>query len=324
MSISGWQSFDPNSLYHGVSVPKSFPKIPQDWSSEWATLQSFSHQKKLFVSVHKKKATEFPKRILLIQHGYGEHSGRYIHFVEYLKDAVDVIWTFDSLGHGKSEGRRGDALDVHHMIEDLQRMVQEASSRFPAAELHILGHSLGGLLTLAFLAVRPQVSLCSAQVSAPFFETFDPVPLWKLQAVRTLAKVWGGVSLGAPVDTEVLSRDPDVMDCYEFDRLNHSKMTPRFYLSLREIQAEVLKTKFDSTIPAPTQILIPEEDRLVSSRVTRQWASEALSGAHQVVLLPDTRHEGMNDYTKDSFFRKVAAWILTKSSIPSGDPSIVN
>ena len=47
------------------------------------------------------------KAILLIDHGIGEHSGRYAHVADYFTKRDLTVWACDYRGHGKSDGKRG-------------------------------------------------------------------------------------------------------------------------------------------------------------------------------------------------------------------------
>ena len=55
-----------------------------------------------------------PKATIIISHGIAEHSGRYKELAGILNEnGYDVI-TFDHLGHGKSDGKRGNIKSFHH------------------------------------------------------------------------------------------------------------------------------------------------------------------------------------------------------------------
>ena len=47
-----------------------------------------------------------PKAILILTHGFGDHSSRYPHVGKALNDAGYSLYTYDLRGHGKSGGPR--------------------------------------------------------------------------------------------------------------------------------------------------------------------------------------------------------------------------
>ncbi|PNV71128.1 alpha/beta fold hydrolase, partial [Leptospira inadai] len=48
-------------------------------------------------------------RVLVFNHGFGEHSGRYVNLINYFKDSDVSFYGLDMRGHGKSDGKRGHA-----------------------------------------------------------------------------------------------------------------------------------------------------------------------------------------------------------------------
>jgi len=52
--------------------------------------------------------TETVKGVVVLVHGFGEHSGRYTENVIPMLIATDLaVVTYDNVGHGKSGGKRG-------------------------------------------------------------------------------------------------------------------------------------------------------------------------------------------------------------------------
>ena len=47
-----------------------------------------------------------PKATLLVVHGVGEHSGRYMNVVNHLVPSGYGVYGMDHIGHGKSDGER--------------------------------------------------------------------------------------------------------------------------------------------------------------------------------------------------------------------------
>ena len=46
------------------------------------------------------------KAILMVAHGFAEHSGRYDHVAKYFIERSYAVYALDHRGHGKSEGER--------------------------------------------------------------------------------------------------------------------------------------------------------------------------------------------------------------------------
>lgn len=51
---------------------------------------------------YQKWSPKTPKGVVLIAHGYGEHSGRYMNVVDTLVPEGFIVYALDHRGHGKS------------------------------------------------------------------------------------------------------------------------------------------------------------------------------------------------------------------------------
>jgi len=74
---------------------------------------------------------ERPDALLVIVHGFGEHSGRYEGLARFFAHRGFAVHAYDQVGHGQSSGRRGhvDAFDWFH--DDLERFLALARSEHP-------------------------------------------------------------------------------------------------------------------------------------------------------------------------------------------------
>jgi alpha-beta hydrolase superfamily lysophospholipase len=299
--------------YYGVKQPQGFPGIPDGWYTEWETRVAADGKTKLFVLTHAKRATS-PKRVLVIVHGFGEHSGRYLHF-PYFLDAnaseVDVVFAYDQRGHGRSEGLRGDIEHFDAFADDLDGMLRYVETKFPGAEIHLLGHSLGGHVALRFGFLHPGLPLRTLQVSSPYLALYEEPSLGLRGLALVLSKTWKTLSLSTDVDASVLSRDDRVIENYASDRLNHGKMTPRFYASMCAAQRDTL-ARCDG-FGYPLAVHLPLADHLVNAPVTRAFYDRLENPkGKRLFEYPDFRHEPMNEIGKEVFFENLSG-VIAKS-----------
>jgi acylglycerol lipase len=107
-----------------------------------------------------------PRALVVIVHGASEHSGRYAHVAERLVSAGYAVYALDHRGHGRSEGKRAQLDRLDYVVADLRAFVDLAAERHPAAPVYLLGHSMGGCISVAY-AVRHQETLAGLVLSAP-------------------------------------------------------------------------------------------------------------------------------------------------------------
>jgi len=73
------------------------------------------------------KPDSAPRAIIVIAHGFGEHSGRYEHVAQYFVDQGYVIYAVDQRGHGESRGKHLGYFDsIETLTNDLKRAVEWA------------------------------------------------------------------------------------------------------------------------------------------------------------------------------------------------------
>ena len=85
-----------------------------------------------------------PVASVVIVHGLGEHSGRYVHVGRYFAEAGIRTIAFDLRGHGRSPGR---PVFVNRYVE-LASDVDCVVKHFSGGPTFLFGHSLGGQLVL--------------------------------------------------------------------------------------------------------------------------------------------------------------------------------
>ncbi len=249
------------------------------------------------------KATE-PKHELLLVHGVGEHSGRWVHHAELLARGGADVTLFDLRGHGHSEGPVLDTPSIERMHQDIAE-VAAATVATSGRPWVLMGHSLGGLLCAGYLIDEHTPVPNAAVLSAPALD--DGLPA----ALKAVAKALGGFAGGVRVDNtingEYLSRDPKVGEAYEADELVHTKGTLRFG---RATFAEMSRVRARADeIVIPTFVYHGAEDVLVPTSASAPLA--ASPGVERKVL-PGLRHETHNEPEGDQVIGDVVDWINRK------------
>ncbi len=130
--------------------PKMFSEIPPLPSPTGARL-----------ALRHAAATGAPRGIVLVSHGLAEHAGRYGAFADRLAADGFHVYAHDHRGHGRTSapdaplGRFAER-DGHRVaVEDMLAVRQMAVGRHPGLPVVQFGHSMGGLLALAFAETHP-------------------------------------------------------------------------------------------------------------------------------------------------------------------------
>lgn len=297
--------------YHGAKQPLGYPAVPANWLTGWESLLASDGKAKLFALYHQKREPAVIQNVLIIAHGFGEYGGRYQHFPHFLNDSVDAIYIHDHRGHGRSDGLRGDAPSFDTLVDDLVLVVKHVVARYTAknaaVKFHFLGHSMGGLIGLRLGFLHAGLPLETFQISSPYLGLFKEPPIPLRLAASVLAKTWSSLSLTADVAPDVISRDERVTENYAADRLNHSRMTPRFYTSLLAAQKDT-KRRTDG-LNYRLALHLPLADQLVNNVLTMKFYNGLKNEGKRIFEYPEFRHESMNELGKEKFFDNVRAVI---------------
>jgi alpha-beta hydrolase superfamily lysophospholipase len=153
------------------------------------------------------------KAVLLIAHGFAEHSGRYGNVVNHFVPKGYAIYALDHRGHGRSDGERVQVERFTDYLKDLKMFFDIVRQENPDDKIFLVGHSMGSAISLAY-TVRYQDELAGLITSGGgIARPGDPPPPPR--------------PVGQPLDTAFLSRDPAVIEAYENDPLVYRGPIPQ-------------------------------------------------------------------------------------------------
>lgn len=256
-----------------------------------------------------------PRAVLCLVHGHGEHSGRYEHVARFLNHAGCGLLAMDLRGHGRSAGQRGHVGSYDLLLADIAVLLDEAARRHPDLPRFLYGHSMGGNLVLNCALRRGDV-LSGIIASAPMLRTaFDP-PAWKDLLGRLMIRLWPAMPLRSGLETEALSRDPEVVHAYREDPLVHDRVTPRF-LEVLEAGRWTLQRAADLSLPL--LLMHGDADRITSAQASVQFAARAGCGC-TLQIWPGLYHEIHNEPEKGQVLSRVTEWLERVMVAPPTTP----
>lgn len=247
------------------------------------------------------------KAVVVLVHGLGEHSSRYAHVAEALVDSGCAVYAMDHRGHGKSGGPRVLVDRFANAVEDIDYVVELARREQPRKPVFLLGHSMGGALSLSY-AIKNPGKLFALMLSGPAVALDGAPPL-----MRPIAKF---LAVFAPklgmfaVEPSLVSRDPEMVAAYASDPLNaHGKVPAR---TLGEI------INFVETLPAflpslhlPLLIQHGQDDKLAGVSGSEMVMSRVSSKDKTLKVYPALYHEIFNELPADraAVLKDTTDWI---------------
>ena len=241
-----------------------------------------------------------PKAIVVIAHGYAEHSGRYDHVGAALAEAGFSTWALDHYGHGLSEGEeRGNVGEIENAIADMDEFVTLASASNPGLLVYLIGHSMGGMLAVAYTEEH-QDRLAGVIVTGAAVVISDMIlSLLDLEEIPA-------VSL-APF----VSRDPEVVQAYDDDPLNYHGAMPREMLAKAPEQIERVRSQFGK-ISVPILVMHGEHDGLAPMQAAIDIIAGVTSGDRSLRIWPELYHEIFNEPERGAVIGETIRWITDR------------
>jgi acylglycerol lipase len=258
-----------------------------------------------------------PGGVIVIVHGLAEHGGRYRETAKFLADNGWAVYVCDLRAHGLSPNPpKAGRVHVNRFTDyfrDVEAMTDLARSENPGLPLFILGHSMGGLISIRYVLERPE-GLAGAIISSPALGThpaFKP-PVFLRILVRVLSFLAPRVLVDSELDTDAISRDPEVVKAYREDPLVSEKISARWY-------SEILKSMKKShqaagSLRVPMLLMQSGEDRLVDPAAPGRWAEAAPAALMERVTWDGLYHEMLNEPEKDRVRARILEWLDARTA----------
>jgi acylglycerol lipase len=246
------------------------------------------------------------KAVLLVVHGLGSHSGRYMNVVNHFAPHGIAVYGFDQIGHGKSGGARGmierfedftDTLTIYcHMVKGWQT----------GKPIFLFGHSMGGLIA-AYYLLDHQADFKGAIISAPAVKLRENIS----PAVIILGRILSSLEPKAGVlrmDPAGLSRDPEVVNAYIHDPLVfHGKTPARLAAELLKAMRRVAKEAGKINLPLFT--LQGGADKIVNPGGAQMLYDKAGSKDKTIHIYEGLYHETFNEPERARVLQDMGTWL---------------
>lgn len=246
------------------------------------------------------------KASLVIVHGLGEHSGRYMNLVNVLVTDGYAVSAFDIRGHGRSPGRRGHVGRFSEFRKDVEVFVRrQAEKQAPDQPLFLMGHSLGGLIVLDHV-LHGSSGLAGVIISAPALET-SGVSAILIAASKVLSYIWPALSVKTGLDGNGISRDPGVLIAYEKDPQVHGRGTPRLATEISRTISWCLANA--DRLQIPILMIHGTGDMITSPQSSRDFLDKVTCRDKTYIAYEGGYHESHNDLHHQQTTADVKNWL---------------
>ena len=254
---------------------------------------------------------EAPERAVTLVHGFAEHTGRYERVGTWLAERGCAVRGFDIQGPGQSEGPRGHAPSFAALIDDTEAFVGWVRREHPGLPLFVFGHSMGGLIVLAYTALRaPNVTGVATSGAALQLTESPSTP--QIVALRLLRPLLPRLRLNRPIAEDALSRDPEVGRAYRADPLVFQFMTLSLAWALYDGARRTLEAAPD--VALPVLLLHGGDDPLTRPTGSRAFHDELGTPGSDLRIYPGLRHEILNEPEWETVATDLIEWMRKREA----------
>ena len=247
-----------------------------------------------------------PRHTLAVVHGYAEHSGRYEGFGAWFAARGFAVHAYDQRGHGRSQGRRCYVGAFREYLDDLDRFLEIVREEHSEIPITLVGHSMGGLITVAYLVDR-RPPIHSAVTSGAGLALGEGISWLRVKMALILRHLLPRLSMRRPLDPDGLSRDPEVIKAYLEDPLVSRGMTTSL---AAELLGAVPRTAARAAeVAVPLFMLHGEEDPLCPAEGSRAFFDGVAIEGSDLRIYPKLRHEIFNEPEREQVYMDILDWL---------------
>ncbi|KZP34315.1 alpha/beta-hydrolase [Athelia psychrophila] len=273
------------------------------------------------------------RAVLVFVHGFNEHIARFAHVHPLFAERGIALFAFDQRGFGQTvfhkdngAGKKYAQTSWKQQLEDIEWAIKEARQGYENLPVFLMGHSMGGGLSLAF-PTRTQpawphpspetvAALSGVIVTSPFIILTNP-PFKITQWAGTKAgMVLPGFNIPAVVKGEHLSHDPKVAELVNNDPLIRQLGSLKGVADmLGGGQALLSKDHkhWPKELPATKQILIIHgtDDQVTSHKASQSFYDAVVADDKKLSLYEGGYHELQNepDGVPEKLTEECISWI---------------
>ncbi len=239
-----------------------------------------------------------PRGRLIVCHGHGEHTGRYLEFSDYATAAGLSVALFDYRGHGRSEGPITYVRSFEDYIDDLSCFFEFVEKNLPGPGKPILyGNSLGGLLGLHW-AGRNANRVEGLIFSAPCFGL--RLPAFVIGLNRFFSRLCPGLVYKNPVYPPYLTHDVEEMAKYRRDPLIRRRITARLLDEMIRYAAKAQSGNWQFS--CPVFMLVPAMEKVVDPEAAKRLFDNIQAPQKKWYFFPGFYHEIFHEAERNKAF----------------------
>ncbi|MEK3991552.1 alpha/beta hydrolase [Robertmurraya sp. FSL R5-0851] len=246
------------------------------------------------------------RAVIVIVHGAMEHHRRYGWLIEQWRNSGFHVVMGDLPGHGlTTRSRRGHIDSFEEYVNEVEKWI-DASYQFDLP-VFLIGHSMGGLITLRLLQ-KERLNVAGVILSSPCLGLVNkPSPILHA-ATFILNKVFPALRVSSGITFDMVTRNEDVRELDLKDTLYVKKVSVRWYRELEEAMKNAF-AMIKRTQDTPLLVVQSGDDRIVDKEKVRTWFNSVPLSEKRFKEWPKCYHEVFNEPEREEVFLYVKDFV---------------
>jgi len=251
-------------------------------------------------------APESPKAVVVLVHGFAEHSSRHEAAAVHFARNGYAAQLFDLRGHGRSDGRRCYVADFDEYLDDTEDAARCAAEKWAGRPVFLLAHSLGGLVASLFV-LDERATPSGLVLSAAAVKLGKDYSTLKIVTSLIVGRVIPGLPM-VRFRSESVSRDPRVVEGYQNDPLVFHGRTPARTAS-EIVRATRRLASTAERLSVPLFVSHGSRDQVADIDGSRELHDRATSLDKTLRIYDGLWHEIMHEPEAELVLREMTDWM---------------
>jgi alpha-beta hydrolase superfamily lysophospholipase len=251
--------------------------------------------------------------VLLFHRGH-EHSGRMSHLVDELNLPDFDFFAWDSRGHGKSPGARGDSPGFSTSVRDVQTFVEHIAHTYgwKTEDVFVIAQSVGAVLISTWVHdYAPRIR--GMALASPAFKVKLYVPFAR-SGLSLLKKIRGNFFVNSYVKSKFLTHDVERQKSYDSDPLISRPISVTVLLGLYETSERVVADA--QAIITPTLLLTSDADWVVHQEPQLEFFNRLSAGRKKLIRLPGFYHDTLGERDRHLALQPLREFLISSFDRP--------
>jgi len=305
------------TLGYIISIKNLYYGGDMDFKETRNTVIDIDKNTKTFVRIWEPSGK--PKAIFLAIHGGMAHCGDWVTPALYFNKKGIATVAFELRGHGMFPKYNKKSKLLLHVdsfddyLKDANAVLKWIVKQYPGVPVFILGHSLGGLISLnwGLKLGKGKKDIKGFIVSAPWLKNLVVIPPVLAALAKVFAVVWPTFSSKTELSLDVLTHDPAITKRHYRDEkalLRGTMGTARFLDQATKAQlwtcAHMKEWK-----SFPLFVVLAGKDKLADSSYAKEVLGKIQKKLLTLVTYNENYHENFNEINREKIYDQIAKWM---------------